>query len=288
MKRLVMLFLSLVFCGNLFGAITFDGTDDIVNYGDAVDLTGDFTIYVRFNSTVLDAGTHYKGFISKRDTYASTEWELFYRGDSTNNGVSFWFGNSGSTRLDFLKILSTNTEYSLILRRNGETFDLFTNGTDKVTLTSSNAIPAGDDSIRLGTLGLDAIGTVGNFNGIMREIAIWSNDLTDSEISNLHNAYLRDLPINSIQTSSLVIYSRIDDQPSGTSADGDSVMDLSGNGNNGTGDDGANNTGLTWSGETVLSYAPNVIHPAFVFIPAGAVAGFSYGYIEGEPFSISR
>jgi hypothetical protein len=51
----------------------------------------------------------------------------------------------------------------------------------------------------------------------------------------------------------------MDDQEAGTSADGDTVRDLSGNGNNGTGNDGADNTGLTWTQETVLSYPQRIL-----------------------------
>ena len=41
---------------------------------------------------------------------------------------------------------------------------------------------------------------------------------------------------------------------------GTTWYDKSGNGNNGTGDDGANNTGLTWYGEEVLTYPTQPIN----------------------------
>jgi hypothetical protein len=49
------------------------------------------------------------------------------------------------------------------------------------------------------------------------------------------------------------LYWPLDNQPDGTAADGDTYRDRVGT-NNGTGSDGANNTGLTNIAEKVLSY----------------------------------
>lgn len=51
----------------------------------------------------------------------------------------------------------------------------------------------------------------------------------------------------------------MDEGTHGNSADLDTSWDLSGNGNNGNPDNGANDTGLSWAGEQVLSYAPGII-----------------------------
>jgi hypothetical protein len=48
-------------------------------------------------------------------------------------------------------------------------------------------------------------------------------------------------------TTNLEFYIPFNDGVNDTSADGDAVNDISGNGHNFTGNDGANNTGLTWS-----------------------------------------
>jgi len=52
----------------------------------------------------------------------------------------------------------------------------------------------------------------------------------------------------------LVGYWPLDDSPDGTSGDGDTFVDRSGTGNNGTGVDGANNTGLTVKASSYLMY----------------------------------
>ena len=67
---------------------------------------------------------------------------------------------------------------------------------------------------------------------------------------------MRYIPIQ-LFGSNLKTYLTLDDLPDGTSGDGDTFVDRSGNGNDGTGSDGGNNTGLTWVGESILSYPPN-------------------------------
>jgi hypothetical protein len=94
----------------------------------------------------------------------------------------------------------------------------------------------------------------------MTEIAIWqaSTVFTTTEIANLASSYTKRIPTQ-IRLANQIFYLPTDDQEAGSAANGDTVRDLSGNANNGTGDDGANNTGLTWSEEKVLSYPPQVI-----------------------------
>ncbi len=57
-----------------------------------------------------------------------------------------------------------------------------------------------------------------------------------------------------IQPAALFFYLPLDDIANGISADSATFKDISGNGNDGTGDDGGNNTGLTALDETLLTY----------------------------------
>ena len=92
-----------------------------------------------------------------------------------------------------------------------------------------------------------------DLEGIIGEIAVWSVELSAAEVSRLASAESRHMPLQ-IQAAGLVSYHTLDDEEDGTSADGDTFLDYSGNGNTATGDDGANNTGLTARAEEVLSY----------------------------------
>jgi len=91
------------------------------------------------------------------------------------------------------------------------------------------------------------------FDGQITEVAYWNIIISDDEMALLGKSRMKQIPLQ-IQPANLKLYLPMDDEPDGTSADGDTFMDLSGNGNNGTGDDGANNTGLTAKAEEVLSY----------------------------------
>lgn len=91
------------------------------------------------------------------------------------------------------------------------------------------------------------------WNGQITEVAIYEKVLSSTEIELLSFSMVKRMPL---QIGSLCFYIPIDDEPDGTSGDGDTFIDISPNGFNASGDDGANNTGLTVKGEEVLSYPP--------------------------------
>lgn len=90
--------------------------------------------------------------------------------------------------------------------------------------------------------------------GTIDEVAVWNAELTDNDISILANSKVKHMPLQ-ISPGNIIFYLPMDDQPDGTSADGDTLVNQDNPGTaNGTGNDGANNTGLTWKAEAVLSY----------------------------------
>ena len=88
-------------------------------------------------------------------------------------------------------------------------------------------------------------------NGTTDDPFLHAKELSATEMAQIYNSKMRYMPI---QISSSVGYWPLDDQPDGTSFDGDTAVDRSGNGNDGVGNDGANGTGLTAKAEEVLSY----------------------------------
>lgn len=112
---------------------------------------------------------------------------------------------------------------------------------------------------------------IGHLDGQLTEFAIWTAAVTADERANLASSRVKYMP-RQVQPTNQKAYWPMDDGPDGTSADGDTLRDLSGNGNDGTGDDGANNTGLTWKAEEVLSYPVSVF--PIIFTPAVAVPLF--------------
>jgi hypothetical protein len=86
----------------------------------------------------------------------------------------------------------------------------------------------------------------------MHDLAVWKNiSLTASEVLQMASARTRFMPLQ-IQPAALVGYWTFDQQ-SGAGT-GRAYRDFSGNGNTFTDDDGANNTGSTANGDSLLSY----------------------------------
>lgn len=100
------------------------------------------------------------------------------------------------------------------------------------------------------------------FSGEISNVVIWDTKLTGPEASQMYNSRLKDMPWQ-IQRSNIKGYWPLTDGEDGTSADGDTISDLSGNANNGIGIDGANNTGLTWKAEDLLTYPMPVTEVQF-------------------------
>lgn len=86
------------------------------------------------------------------------------------------------------------------------------------------------------------------FTGQMKEFRIYNRALSDTEISVLANSKMK-----GPMFSGLIHYWPLDDQPDGTSGDGDTFKDRAGSAD-ATGNDGANNAGLTAKAEDTLSY----------------------------------
>ena len=102
-------------------------------------------------------------------------------------------------------------------------------------------------------------------NGKIGEVSIWRAELTAAELLQLYNSKIKHM---ALQTSppDLELALSMNDGANGTSADGDTIRDMSVNGNDATGDDGVG-ASLIWAAEDVMSYpasATPVITPAIV------------------------
>jgi len=89
------------------------------------------------------------------------------------------------------------------------------------------------------------IGTTDRFwNGIISDVAMWNVKLTDNEILQIASSRLKRIPLQ-FYPSNLLFYHPLDQLSDGVSGDGITFIDMSASARNGTGSDGANNTGLT-------------------------------------------
>lgn len=260
MKTLTLILLLLLCPLNVWGSIVYDGVDDIVD----TSLTSNFaqitySVWVYFDSvTMTDGGRivdkegEYILFVTTGGEYTSgfgTDSVSFFVSKATNNGQ--WYTPSNSIVDDtwhhiFVSYDSSSDANNPIMYIDGvlQTIDERNTPNGAVSTNASDfTIGNRDDGARA-------------FGGKIEEIGLWNTNITTvSQITNLANSKRRRIPLE-MTPGNLQLHYAVDDGPDGTSADSDTIADLSGNGNNGTGDNGANNTGLTWQAGEVLSYPP--------------------------------
>jgi len=228
-KKTTSIILLCLFPCWIFAGVDFDGTDDFVD--GTVSLSGSFSISMW-------------AFI-----------QSFTVGGAVLSGESVtWFMQiGGSNKLQFSNAVGTAPSLNTWIHLAG-TFNSSDNN-NKLYVDGTNTATVAISIVSTTDFNIGKRGDGVFLNCIVTDVAIWTTVLTDAEISLLADSKIKRIPLQ-IQSSSLVVYLPLDDEEDGSSSDGDTFRDLSGNGNNGTGDDGANNTGLTAKAEEVLSY-PN-------------------------------
>ena len=236
--------------------IDFDGTYEAGDYvtcgtGDVMPEGADYSLYWR----------------GRFDTFADDDAVLFFkvgaggegeaavfRVNDPNGELNFW--KEGATYMEVITStqLSTGTEYVLIVTVAAGTtatgVHIYVNGTEASYAAQDNGATLVDSASGLLWMGANS-GFADAFNGIIREAAIFNKILSAGEIASLSTRPVRNVPLD----IGAVRYWKFIDGTAGTSADGDTIADFYGSGNC-TGDDGANNTGLTWGGEDVVKEQP--------------------------------
>jgi len=265
MQKLILVIamvLSLAF--NSWAAVDFDGDDDHIDFGSGatLDQLTAMTLYIKVN--VDEAGaTNNARLIMKRDTANTGYWEMFLDVSGSQFGISFLV-NYTTTNLNPKTVLTEfnfDTEYTIILTWDGSATSanvhIYKNnveadyqaGVDGDGTRSSDAT----QSVWIGDLKHSSVRPL---DGIIREFAIWERVITATERAQLEGD-VRHLPLQ--MSSNLALYATLDQGTDGTTScfnGSANYLDLSGNGNNGTGDDGADNNGLICLAEAVISYPP--------------------------------
>src|SRR6185295_11848793 len=244
-------------------AVNFDGTDDVISCGT--------NMLFPVNGTSVSISA----WINPVNAGAGSAGRIFGQEINANVGPRFYVSNNGGGNIAprvtiASSVADFNVQTSVQLTANVWSHVLFTwdgsltasnlhiyiNGTEVSYSGQTNGTVFTDNS---GATARIADRPTGGraFNGSITELAIWHSVLSSTDIYLLANSRLKGIPL-SISPSNLKAYWPLDDQPNGTSGDGDTFYDLSGNANHGTGNDGANNTGLTAYAEEILSYSADV------------------------------
>lgn len=224
----------------------FDGTDDFLNCGDANSIKNT-TIFTKMAWVYIE-GTATENTISAFTNQSSTQFRINTAGkiqlidmnqaiigtSDTDIGTNTW----AHVTVTYNSARTPKTEFSL----NG-----VADGTTDTTATFNND---GDF-----VFGYNAAGTPNEYmNGKITEYGEWGKILTDAQIFELGTAGVKRHILQFPDASEFDAMLPFDECADGTSCDSVVFKDLSGMGIDCTGDNGANNTGLTGVAEEVLTY----------------------------------
>jgi len=264
MRKWIIVLLFLLISSIGFAGIEFDNADDNINLGDidAADTASELTIsaWVYHESTVGDDAIYQKissaitnGILFFRDNFAlisgrTDTYNIFIEDSADGDIFRIEGASNASTSQTWTHVATT------IIKGNSTGLRLYINGIEDangpIDLTNLGGFDAGTRPLRIGQ---GESTTVRTFHGGITEYAVWDKSLTAAEILLLATSKAKRLPLQ-IQPANLLFYLPMDDVADGVSADAVTLKDLSSAGNDGTGEDGANNTGLTGRAEEVLTY----------------------------------
>lgn len=252
----LLVLLATTFNPFAFAGLTLDGVDDYLDGSSATNLpscSDSKTIFVvgQTGSTVDSPRT-----IARRDGTAGQRdhWMLYMSGTSFRILATVPSATSRRRQLTSSVTLSTNQNYRVAATTVDNTSNWRINVNGTVDTGSSDFFGTVNctESINM-RIGSDY--TLSDYsNGKVFHVCIFTPALSDAKTDQLVSAYTKDICKN-VGQSSLVREYYLDDLSDGTSADGATLVDQSSNGDDLTGVDGANNTGLTATAEEVLSYA---------------------------------
>jgi len=244
-----LLSVSLLLWTNVcFAGIDFDGVDDFVNVSSVWNATQDYSIFIVARKEEANR---------TQGVYANTQsWGDF--GIACTSGNILRHSTFGYADHDSNITWNINKWVAIVITgdkgnsSSGLTF--YYRELDSSTITTYNRSwdDRGDTKTVAGYIGRNQFGEY--FNGQIAEVCIWGNRLLmDAQARQLLSSYSKGFA-RQMYPADIKEYWLLDDQPDGTSGDGDTFKDISGNGKNGTGDNGGNNTGLAMAAEQVLSY----------------------------------
>lgn len=238
--------------------IDFDVVDDYISLPDNFDDMGSQSVCAWLY--VQGAGEGNFGYIFGKTPTSSINGTRFFTDDSSGSN-RLVFGKHSSTngmpqRTSNSDVFLDNTWFHACYTYDGTLNDtgihIYINASELTYATSNSGTVAVATDAALNAYIGNREGNDRTFNGYISEFAIWTSVLTVEEISLLANSKVKGMPLQ-VSSSTLVAYYPMDEMPGETSADGDTFVDRK-NGYNATGNDGANNTGLTMKSEEVLSY----------------------------------
>lgn len=253
MRILISFLISLMISTNCAysDGIYFDAADDSISTGSSSLSAGVITVLAWVYPQTL---SDYRGIVRHRTSSASSNFIWYITDDALGPGNVgqriYW---SAGIRASSGTKLTLNTWQHIGFVRSGSTGDwsvtFYLNGeSDGTTSSITNNPTSVSATIDIGVS--DFASTT--WHGKIADVRIYERALKKEEINNIYKSRL--FHVGGYPGYLPYAYFPMNSRSEGTSADAKPVYDRSGNGYHGTGSDGANNVGLTYDKNTVLSY----------------------------------
>ena len=256
MKKLILLTGLLLIPSLVFGGIDFDGVDDKVAINATLNPgTSDLTVHALvYINSVGDSRTH---MIYDANSTGGIDRVQLYVADAT--GLATFYFNAGAADSDIFATSTTDVRgawhFITGVRTSAKVGAIYIDGISEDTDTHTGG-NSSVDVTKASVLGQDNWG-YNPLSGIIADFAYWTSERTAAQILQLASSKLKYQALNIGAAPS--VYLTMDDGVDGTAADLETCYDKSGNARDGNPDNGANNTGLAWSPESILSYIPKII-----------------------------
>ncbi len=249
----------LLMASNVYGGVDFDGSDDLLNCGNIDIITDGARNRITIAAWVkLSSGS--TGWVMNKNFGGGAvpySLNVGISGAPTSiDGIAFF--NSGAWKNSNTSTdVRDGTWHHVAGVFDGTNLIYYVDGVSDSSTTEGSgiAMSSNSENTSIGRYVNDSETATGEIG----DIALWNQALTVGEIGLLASSRIKRMPLQLKKAEGgavgeLQAYWPLDDQPDAVSGDGKTFMDLSGNGNHCTGDDGANNTGLTGKAEEALSY----------------------------------
>lgn len=238
MRFLLTLVLSLLLAFPAQAGVEFDDVDDSINLTSNIEPSSQIVIHIRFRKDDTD----------NDPLFIHWDWNSgspygYNLGTRASLGLQFFAGDGTANNPCIeANAYSTGVVEDWIFTNNAGTCDLFRNGADQSMSDSATKSTMTYGGSMSGTkIGID--GSTFLDAGVML-LEVWeATTLTSQE-----KLLLSGGPMGTglqIQPGNLLLAVYLDECPEGSSCDGFTIYDRSGNDNHLTVDDGANNTGAT-------------------------------------------
>lgn len=256
-KLNVFLVFLMIVSGPSNASIEFDEVDDDVQVSDDATLeqsTATIACWVNVSSSQSDLGF----IITKWDQSTDNQsWEIAIDVRGTKPDVRAFIDENGVASDGYTDVEgNANTSFPtdslehITLQWNGTKARVFHNASQAGSDTTVGSPFDSTAQMQIGGRPDDN----NSLNGKVYSCRYWSSELSTTQLGHHYN---QGVPCFNcpVDPSNLEAHYILDSGSPGTSADGDTILDLSLNNNTGTGDDGGNDSGLTWKSDSFGTYS---------------------------------